>query len=241
MALPPQVLRRIDALVTERSLPAGATEQLAAVLERVATDQDAPTTITEPDEALSSHVIGALDALDVPQVRAARRIADLGSGAGFPGLVLAVALPEAHVALVESIARKGAFQRRAIEDAGLENVEAVTARAEAWPAGHGAHDLIVARALAPLGVLIEYAGPLLELGGHLLAYKGHRDATEEADAAAAGDAVGLAPVDVVAVPPRRGAQGHHLHLWSKVRETPARYPRREGMARKRPLRASGEG
>ena len=241
MALPSQVLRRIDALVAERDLPDGAGAQLAAVLERVATDRDAPTTVTEPDEALSSHVVGALDALDVPQVRAARHIADLGSGAGFPGLVLAVAVPGAHVALVESVARKGAFQRRAIEDARLTNVEAVTARAEAWAAGHGRHDLVVARALAPLGVLIEYAGPLLELGGHLVAYKGHRDEGEEADAAAAGAAVGLERVDVVAVPPRKGAQDHHLHVWSKVRETPARYPRREGMARKRPLRASSGG
>ncbi len=72
-----------------------------------------------------------------------------------------------------------------------------------------------------------------------LAYKGHRDEGEEADAAFAGEQLGMVRDEVVAVPPRRGAADHHLHLWSKVSATPDRYPRREGVARKRPLRASG--
>lgn len=237
MPLPDQVVRRLERLAAEHHLPESAPAQLAAIVERTATDPEAPTTVTEPDEVVSSHVLGALDGLALEPVRAATRLADLGSGAGFPGLVLAVALPEAHVALVDSIGRKTAFQARAVADAGLENVEPVTARAEDWPAGIGAHDLVTARAVAPLGVLLEYAAPLLAPGGHLLAYKGRLEEDERRVAAASGDLLGMAEVEERPVVARRGAEHLTLHLWSKVSPTPERFPRRTGMARKRPLGA----
>ena len=132
------------------------------------------------------HVADSLVALDLPAVRSARRVADLGSGGGFPGLALAIALPAAHVALVESVGRKCAFLATAVSELGLGNVEVVNARAEAWPEGIGAQDLVVARALAPLPVLLEYAAPLLEPGGVLVAWKGRREPAEEADGARRG-------------------------------------------------------
>jgi len=92
--------------------------------------------------------------------------------------------------------------------------------------------------LAPLPVLVEYAGPLLALGGALVAWKGHRDAGEEADGAAAAAQIGFAPPSTRVVPPRQGADARHLHVYLKVRDTPSRYPRRPGMARKHPLHAS---
>ena len=90
-----------------------------------------------PPRASTSHVADSLVALELPAVRAARRIADLGSGGGFPGLALAIALPDAHVALVESVRRKCAFLAAAAAELGLANVEVVNARAEAWPDGIG--------------------------------------------------------------------------------------------------------
>jgi 16S rRNA (guanine527-N7)-methyltransferase len=171
-------------------------------------------------------------------VWSARRIADLGSGGGFPGLVLAVALPDAQFALVESVARKCAFLVRAVEELGLPNVEVVPARAEAWPAGLGAHDLVTARALASLPVLIEYAAPLLEVGGHLVAWKGRLEAVEAADGAVAAEAVGMSAPVSVPVEPFEAARDRTLYVNSKVRPTPAEYPRRPGIARKRPIQAS---
>jgi 16S rRNA (guanine527-N7)-methyltransferase len=171
-------------------------------------------------------------------VRDAGRVADLGSGGGFPGLVLAIALPEAHVALVESVGRKAAFLAGATERLGLANVEVIGARAEAWPAGLGAQDVVTGRALAALPVLVEYAAPLLAVGGQLVAWKGRIEDPEAADGAAAAAALGMSEPVAVPVEPFRGSDERCLYLSSKVSPTPPGYPRRPGMARKRPFRAS---
>ncbi|HUR84265.1 MAG TPA: 16S rRNA (guanine(527)-N(7))-methyltransferase RsmG [Solirubrobacteraceae bacterium] len=219
------------------ALPAGAAEALERLLDLVSDDPHAPTSVRDPAIAVSAHVADALVALDLDVVRSAGRIADLGSGAGFPGLVLALALPDAQVALVESSGRKCGFLERAVEATGVSNVDIACERAEEWRTGIGSRDLVTARAVAPLSVVVEYAAPLLAKGGALVAWKGRRDAAEEADGAAAAQVTGLAPAGIVAVEPWIGAEHLHLHVFSKVRETPDRFPRRPGIANKRPLRA----
>jgi 16S rRNA (guanine527-N7)-methyltransferase len=226
-------------LASRYGLPAGAEGRLAALLHLVATEPAAITAVRDPLEGVDVHVADSLVALDVPSVRTARRMADLGSGGGFPGLALAIALPAAHVAAVESVGRKCAFLARAAAELGLGNVDVVNARAEAWEQGLGAHDLVVARALAPLPVLVEYAAPLLALDGTLVAWKGRLDPGEEADGRAAAAALGMSAPESLPVQPFPRARDRYLYLSSKVSPTPARYPRRPGMARKRPIRASG--
>ena len=212
-----------------------ASERLAALLEVLDRDATAPTAVREPREAVDAHLADSLVALDLEVVRAATRIADLGSGAGFPGLSLAVGLPEARVALVESAARKCAFLERAIAAAGVPNSEVIHARAEAWPEGGEAHDLVTARALAALPVVVEYAAPLLAVGGTLVAWRGRRDPEAEAVAARAAAEVGLEPGEVRRVEPYPAARDRHLHVFRKTAPTPPRFPRRPGIARKRPL------
>jgi 16S rRNA (guanine527-N7)-methyltransferase len=212
-----------------------AIERLLDLLER---DETAPTTVRDRAQALDVHVADSLSGLELPAVRDAQRIADLGAGAGFPGLVLACALPHAQISLVESVGRKCAWLDRAIGATELTNATVVNARAEAWPEGLGAHDLVTARALAPLNVLAEYAAPLLGKGGALVAWKGRRDDAEEADGAAAAAQLGLEPAEVRRVQPFAHARDRHLYVYLKVGPTPNDYPRRPGMASKRPLRAS---
>jgi 16S rRNA (guanine527-N7)-methyltransferase len=171
----------------------------------------------------------------------ARAIADLGAGGGFPGFALAVALPAASVSLVESVQKKCEFLRRAADHARLANVEVVCRRAEDWAGGLGRADLVTARALAPLPVLLEYAAPLLRIGGSVVAWKGARDRLEQADGAAAARHLGLSEPHAIRVRPFDGAGERYLHLSSKVSATPPRYPRRTGMARKRPLGPSTTG
>lgn len=231
-------LPRLRALEAAYGLPHGAAEALDSVLVLLESEPASVTSVRDPAAAADVHVADSLVALELPAVRAARRIADLGAGGGFPGLALAAALPGAHVTLVESVGRKCEFMRRAAGAAGLVNTEVVHARAEEWVVGRGSCDLVTARALAPLNVLAEYAAPLLSAGGAMLAYKGRRDPDEEADAAAATELLGMAAVAIEPVTPFPGAGERHLYLYSKVRETPDRFPRRAGMARKRPLRAS---
>jgi 16S rRNA (guanine527-N7)-methyltransferase len=229
---------RLGALVARYGLPTEAQGRLAALLGLVAAEPTAITAVRDPAEGVDAHVADSLVALELPSVRAARRVADLGSGGGFPGLALAIALPAAHVALVESVGRKCAFLSGAVRELSLDNVEVVNGRAEAWAEGIGAHDLVVARALAPLPVLVEYAAPLLELGGALVAWKGRPAPAEEADGAAAAAALGMSVPEAIPVEPFEHAHGRNLYLSSKVSPTPSLYPRRPGIARKRPIEAS---
>lgn len=234
-ARPTPVERRFAELVRRHRLGSPATDQLRELLELVAEDPLAPTAVRDRAQALNDHLADSLIALDLPQVAAAGTIADLGSGAGFPGLPLAIALPTARVALIESNRRKGAFIRRAIAACGLVNTEVVSSRAESWPDGLGRFDLVTARALASLDVVAEYAAPLLRVGGALVAWRGRRHREVEDDAARAASKLGLQIHEPVAVVPYAGAEHRHLHLMSKVRETPAGFPRRPGVAAKRPL------
>lgn len=187
--------------------------------------------------AVDRHVADSLSALELEAVRGAGRIADIGSGAGWPGLALAAALPAARVALVESASRHCRYLSRAVEAAGLGNVDVVHARAEEWAGGLGSHDLVTARALAALPVLCEYAAPLLAEGGSLVAWKAAVSAGELADGAAAARVLGLEVVGAVHVVPYAGARDHSLHVLRKIAPTPERFPRRAGMAVKRPLSA----
>jgi 16S rRNA (guanine527-N7)-methyltransferase len=217
------------------ALPAGAVAQLTALVAVVAGDPHAPTTVHEPQAILDDHLADSLVALQLPPVRQARVIADLGAGGGFPGLPLAIALPEARVWLVESVGRKCAFIDATAAALGLDNAAAVNDRAETWAAGIGGCDLVTARALAPLDVVAEYAAPLLRVGGHLVAWRGKREAEVEAKSLRAAEILGLSVEEPLRVVPYPGAEHRHLHVMSKVRETPGRFPRRPGMARKRPL------
>ncbi len=231
------VERALLALVDRYGLKPEMGEQLGRLLAVLGEDPLAPTTVTDPTRAADDHMADSLVALELPQVRSATAIADLGAGAGFPGLPLAIALPRAAVALVESSARKCEFIERAAAACGVRNAEVVNARAEDWPAGLGRFDLVTVRALAPLDVVAEYAAPLLKLGGRLLAWRGRRDPDVEAAAHRAAAAIGMEVGPVLEVSPYAGALHRHLHLMSKVMDTPPEYPRRPGMATKRPLGA----
>jgi 16S rRNA (guanine527-N7)-methyltransferase len=232
------VRRRLCELSERYALPEGAVERLERLLELVAAEPASITSVREPERGVDVHIADSLVALERDEVRSARRLADLGAGGGFPGLPLAIALPEARVALVESVARKCTFLEGAARALGLENPDVVNARAEAWPAGLGAHDAVTARAVAPLPVLLEYAAPLLRTDGALVAWKTALDRSEEADAAAAATALGMSPPAAAQVEPFAGAGDRYLYLSSKVGSTPKEYPRRPGMARKRPLGVS---
>jgi 16S rRNA (guanine527-N7)-methyltransferase len=209
--------------------------QLSAILLELQGDEQAPTTVTEVAEATDVHLADSLTALEIEGVAKASRIADIGSGAGFPGLALAVALPDAEVSLVESHRRKCEFLQRACAAASVENVRVVSTRVEEWREGISHNDVVVARALAPQSVVLEYAAPLLSPGGLLVDWRGRRNTEGEAAAHHAAGLLGLRLREIRHTEPYEGALHHHLHVYEKVAETPPRFPRRAGVARKRPL------
>jgi 16S rRNA (guanine527-N7)-methyltransferase len=218
-----------------RELDSRQLGQFERILRELEEDEHAPTTVRDARDAVHAHLADSLVGLDVDEIRSAYAIADLGSGAGFPGTALAVALPGARLSLVESQRRKCEFLRGLCARAAIANATVVCARVEEWEDGRGANDAVVARALAPQPVVLEYAAPLLRLGGTLVDWRGRRNEQEERAALEAAGELGLQLREIRHVQPFAAARDRHVHVFTKTAESPARFPRRAGMARKRPL------
>jgi 16S rRNA (guanine527-N7)-methyltransferase len=230
------VEQALDAALRRHGVSIEARGPLNTLLELLA-HSDAPTSVHDPAKGVDVHIADSLTGLEIAEVQTARLIADIGSGAGLPGLVLAAALRDAHVILVEAAARKCDFMRSAAVAMGLANVDVVWSRAEAWSDGLGRCDVVCARALATLPVLCEYAAPLLRDSGLLVAWKGAIAEAEATDGAAAAAQLGLEPDVPRSVAPFPGSARRTLHVLRKVGPTPPKYPRRPGIAAKRPLTA----
>jgi 16S rRNA (guanine527-N7)-methyltransferase len=226
---------QLASLCERYGLAAIKQEQLLAILERLTTDRLAPTAVRAPEQALRMHLADSLVALELDVVRSALTLVDIGAGAGFPGLPLAVALSSAEIRLIESQRRKCDFIEDVCRATGIANARTICTRVEEWGEGVDTNDVVLARALAAPPVVLEYAAPLLRMEGALVDWRGARNAAEEAAAAAAAAELGLRLVAIHRTEPYDGARGHHLHLYSKVAPTPPRFPRRVGVARKRPL------
>lgn len=212
-----------------------ARRRLQIVLDLLAEERASVSSVVD-QRAWQVHVADSLTSLEVPELRQARRIADVGAGAGFPGLVLAVALPEAQVDLVESVGRKCEFIRRASEAAEIANAKVLNLRSEDLAAGEGreSYDVVTARAVGRLSTLAELASPLLKPNGVLVAWKGKRDADEEEQLRNATAALAMSPETILEVGDRAGSEHRHLHVVRKTGPTPENLPRRPGMAKKRP-------
>ena len=209
---------------------------MQTVLALLAQERASVSSVTDPEQAWKVHVADSLSGLEVLELASAERIADIGSGAGFPGLVLAAALPKAQVDLIESVGRKCDFISRAIEAAALANARVLNARSEELAAGDGreSYDAVTARAVGRLSTLAELASPLLREAGALVAWKGRRDPDEEAELERATAELAMQPLRVLHVGPYAGSRHRHLHVMRKSGPTPSNLPRRPGMAKKRP-------
>jgi 16S rRNA (guanine527-N7)-methyltransferase len=229
------VVGRLGELQARYGLSRFQRDQLEAILRGLAGAKWAPTGIRDPSRAVDVHIADSLVALELDVLAGAQRIADIGAGAGFPGLILAVALPSSKVSLIESQARKCVFIEGLRTLGEVANGRAICTRVEDWAAGVGGNDVVLARALAPQAVVVEYAAPLLCEGGSLVDWRGRRDAAEERAGATAAGVLGLERTEIRRVEPYRTARGHHIHVYVKTRPTPEGFPRRVGQARKRPL------
>ena len=167
-----------------------------------------------------------------------KRLIDVGTGAGFPGIPLKILYPSMELKLVESVGKKASFCRHVVEKLKLAGVEVISARAEEvgqMPALRESFDWAVARAVAHLPVLAEYLLPLLQIGGRMLAQKGHSGPAEVHMAENAFRLLGgrmrqLLPVTLPGV-----AEERFLVVVDKVAATPPQYPRKPGFPSKKPL------
>jgi 16S rRNA (guanine(527)-N(7))-methyltransferase RsmG len=164
----------------------------------------------------------SLAALDLEPVREARRLVDIGTGAGFPGLVLAIALPRTQVTLVERASVKCGFLHRAIQELRLDNVDVVERYVQQWPEGVGKCDVATSRKVAPLKNMMEWSAPLLRRGGYVALWPGTKDFAKDGPAAASEAAreagLRLAQTLTLESSNRRGERVvKHLYLYEKLR------------------------
>ncbi|MFQ5340625.1 MAG: 16S rRNA (guanine(527)-N(7))-methyltransferase RsmG [Anaerolineae bacterium] len=199
------------------------------------------TALTDYEEVQIKHFadsLAVLLALATHDLGERPSLVDIGSGAGFPGLPLKIARPAWRVVLVESTRKKTAFLEHIIDQLGLQETDVVWARAEKMgrgPAYREQFDIAVARAVADLAVLVEYALPLLRVGGRFIAQKGADPSDELRAAVKSIDVLGGAYHSTVAYRLPAFDEPLHLVVIEKVSPTPEKYPRRPGMAAKRPI------
>ncbi len=198
------------------------------------------TAIREPADVARLHVIDSLAGLAAvaPGGVSPGRILDLGSGGGYPGIVLAAALPTARVVLVDSVGKKARFLQVVIEAVGLaDRVQTLATRSETLASEdrqRGMHDVVVVRAVGPLAELVELSLPLLRVGGRLVAWKRGDLTAEIAAARPAITALGGGQVMSIEVPVS-SLPDHVVVIVSKEAETPPGYPRDPAARRRRPL------
>lgn len=191
-------------------------------------------------EILQRHILDSLSCLIFTPLRAARKVADIGSGGGLPGIPLALVLPDAEITLFESVGKKADFLNYVAAELGLANVRVVNSRIEEAAreeAHRGAYDVCTVRALAKLSVIAEYSLPLLHMGGHVVAMKGREDAEERAEGERASMVLGGRMCDEMPVPQVTGIEqkDRRLLVLEKIEETPHLYPRRTGLPVRDPL------
>ena len=195
------------------------------------------TAITDPDEFEKKHFSDSVAIAGLPEIREAKRIIDVGTGGGFPGVPLAILFPEKEFVLMDSLAKRLAIVETVARELGIGNVTVVHARAEDLgrdKSHREAYDLCVSRAVANLRVLSEYCLPLVRIGGSFAAYK-TETAIEEADAAKRAIAIlGGRLTDITPAPVPDG-DGHLVIRIRKESKTPAKYPRKAGTPAKNPL------
>lgn len=197
------------------------------------------TAITAPADVATKHFLDSFTALAVRSWTGSERIVDVGSGAGFPGLALRIALPDGRVTCIESVGKKARFIEEVSGLLGLGDVEVRNERAETLartPARRASYDVGTARAVGSLAACAEYLLPFLRVGGDAIVWKGRVDAelpaARKALALLGGELAAI--VSTVQLGLADLLPGRSLVVMRKLRPTPERFPRSSAEARRRP-------
>ena len=190
------------------------------------------TAITEPDQVAKLHLLDSLSVLKTADLKG-KRLIDVGCGAGFPGVPVKIACPEANVTLLDSLGKRMAWLELILPQLGVE-AECVTARAEEFAAKRREqYDFATSRAVARLNILLELTAPFVKVGGAVLAMKGAAAREELAEAKNAIAKLGL-KLETVTDFPMDGT-AHSVIVLRKVKPTPPQYPRRYAKIKQSPL------
>ena len=194
----------------------------------------------DPRKIVTEHLSDSLSCLLIGTLWSSTSVIDVGTGGGLPGIPLAISRPDLRVTLLEATKRKVRFLDYTRKTLGLRNLDLLQGRVEdagKKAAYREAFDLAVARALAELPVVVEYCAPLVRVGGEILALKGRLMEEELSRGVAASRELGLEIREVREVKYRAELpqKERRLVVFEKILATPERFPRRAGLAKKRPL------
>ena len=241
-----------DARTTENSIKEfrekfgeQAAEKLLAYMDRILeiNEHINLTAVRDRDEAVQKHLVDSLVCVDLPEYMEAKSVLDMGTGGGFPGVPLAIVSEGKDFTLVDSLLKRLKIIDGLAEELEISNVKTVHARAE--DIGQSAkdrenYDVVVSRAVASLDVLAEWCLPLVKVGGYMIAYKGENVSRETSEAGKAIELLGGKIERIDRVDEARGTSeeisGHALVVIKKIKNTPKKYPRKAGEARKAPIR-----
>lgn len=194
------------------------------------------TSIIEPSEVAEKHFIDSLILYNEMDDLYGKKILDIGSGAGFPGLPIKIYNPGIYLTLVDAVSKKVFFLQNIINKLKLKDVEAIQARAEEFALKHRErYDFVVSRAVAELRVLVEYALPIVKVGGFFIAAKGPNVHNELKAAENAISILGGQVQYIKEISLPLSKEGRSIIVIKKNNETPIKYPRRTGIPKKRPL------
>ncbi len=196
------------------------------------------TAITEYDEVMKKHFIDSLSLIKAYDLNQEKKVIDIGTGAGFPGLVLKIAFPQLEITLLDSLNKRIQFLDAVIQNLSLTGVETVHGRAEDFAKPEKLRecfDLAVSRAVSNLSILSEYCLPFVKQGGYFISYKSEK-ISEETEAAKNAITLlgGKIQKQVDFTLPNSDIYRNFL-LIEKVSATPKKYPRKAGLPSKEPL------
>ena len=201
------------------------------------------TAITDREQIETKHFLDSISTIPIIREFSAKELIDIGTGAGFPGIPIKILLPDLNVILVESVGKKADFCREVIARLGLQGIQVVMGRAEELgqdPSFRERFNVGIARAVAQLDTLAEYLLPFIQLGGRMLALKGHAGPEEVQNAEYAIQVLGgkvnkLVPVILPGI-----CEDRFIIIIDKISSTPQKYPRRVGIPTKRGIKKKGE-
>lgn len=194
------------------------------------------TAITDPDEVMKKHLIDCLFAAKAVKEAGGKKIIDIGSGAGFPSLPIAAALPDISVTALDSTAKKVGYMNDTASAAGMNNFRAEAGRAEEYVRGvRESFDTVTARAVASLPVLCELCIPYIKVGGKFIAMKGAAAEEEVSAAKSAAGKLGCSAAEILPYFLPGMDDKRYLVLFEKIAPTPEQFPRNFSQISKKPL------
>lgn len=197
------------------------------------------TAITEDEEIIKKHFIDSLKIFRFSELKNVKRVIDVGTGAGFPGIPMKIMLPEMEVVLLDSLNKRVNFLNDVINTLGLKGITAIHGRAEDFAQTNTyreVFDAAVSRAVANISVLSEFCLPYVKKGGYFVALKGPAVDDEITEGNKAISTLGGVLQGTIKVEIEGTDLNHNLVIVKKVKETPKTYPRKAGTATKKPIK-----